>query len=112
MIAYQFDCLLNPRSVWVDSEIMQHLKHVKRSGPGLARSVLGFIRVVRGEASASCPLAVRALQRKQPGAPTLICHACAFVLDDLRCCVGKIPENLPAKGRVGIQQPVYSRHPA
>ena len=56
------------------------------------------------------PMAVLALQRQQPGAPTLGGHTRAFRRDELSGRMNKIAQHLPADRGIPIEQPVQYGH--
>ena len=93
----------------IDPEVTQQLEGRQRGGPGLARILVGVVEVPRREARASRPLAVFALQRQQPGAPSLVGHARTLRRDDLGRRVDEIAQHLPADGGIRIEQPVQYR---
>jgi hypothetical protein len=65
---------------------------------------------ISGEAGASRPLAILALQGQQPRAPALPGHLCALRRDNLSRRLHQIVQDLPADGGIRIQQPVHHGH--
>src|SRR5262249_6356592 len=88
---------------WIDAEVMQSNKAVRRSRPRLP---FGQSFSPRGEQRAPLPLTVLALKGQDPGTPSLGGHASALGCDNLVRLIAEIAQHLPANGRIGIQQPV------
>ena len=82
---------------------MPHARREKRAGDETMRNNVG-------QARASRPLAVFALQRQQPGAPTLGSHPRPLRGDDLRRRMDEIAQHLPADGGIRIKEPVQDVH--
>ena len=58
----------------------------------------------------AAPLAVRLLEREQPGAPALGRDPCPLGGDDVRRLVGQVAHHLPADRGIGVEQPVDDHH--
>src|SRR4051794_19317021 len=61
---------------------------------------------------AARPRAVLVLKGEKPGAPAFAGDAGAFGGDGIRMLVEQVLHDLPADGRVGIEEPVDHRHAA
>ena len=65
---------------------------------------------IGGEARATRPLAVFALQGQQPRTPPLGGHPRPFRRHSVGRRVGEIPQRLPPDGGIGVQHPIEYGH--
>src|SRR6185503_7130864 len=93
----------------IDTEVAQVFEAVRGRVPGLALLALPAVPAGR-EKRASLPLAVLALHREQPSAPTFTRDPRALRVDDVGRGVGQVAHDLPAEGGVGVKQPVHNPH--
>ena len=92
----------------VEPEQLQRLQCVHGGGPRL-----GFPAappIVAGEAGTAVPEPVRVLEPEQPRAPALVLDASALDRDHLGLRVVEIAPDLPADGRVALEQPCGDVH--
>ena len=91
-------------------EKKQRLQGVHRRRPRLARFA-ARVRERRGEARAARPQPVGVLCSEQAGAPSFALHPRPFARDFARRRVSEITQDLPADGRVAVEQPLDHVHP-
>jgi hypothetical protein len=100
----------HPVSPRVYPEIPQQLESRQRGGPGLAWFRWYRLKLSRGKARASCPLAIFALQCQKPGAPALSNYPRAFRFNYFDRRMGEILQHLPADGGIRIKKPIQYNH--
>jgi hypothetical protein len=91
----------------VETEVLQDDKRVE--GNQQARVLLW--QIVSAHRGAHPPVAGRRLEREKSGSPAFSCDARPLGRDRLGDFAGEIPHDLPADGRIGIEEPFEVRGP-